>query len=212
MAKFCSECGANTTDLMRQCPRCGAPLMNSSQRGTALVRGAIIAIGTLIIFSTFLGWYNIKICIDSGILDAIAAPVTRTLFSYSGISTTYGITIFSIALAMIVLCVCRSRYLTALAAAGCVVVGIMAIVTPPEVAELMGQEGVQGRNLMENFTGPLQGMSPLSSPKMASWSIIFEVISDYMSVELLHGIKIMLILSCAAFALSIYDIVRARMK
>lgn len=206
MAKFCSECGESTTELMRRCPRCGATLMTSSSGGV-MVRATLMAIGVLIMLSTFLGWYNIRLSIDNGFLDAVCAPISRTLFSYSGISTTYGLLAFGFALALIVFTACHRRYLTALAALGCVVVGFLAVTSLPEVSELMKPANPGGGYLMENFEGPLQGALPLGGLEL-----IGEVITDYLSVGLLQGAKIMLMLSVGALFLSVYDYVRSLMN
>lgn len=208
MAKFCSECGENTTELMRRCPRCGATLMTSSTCGSVLVRGLVIAFGALIICTTFFGWYNIKLSIDGDLIDAIVSPLTRTMFSFSGISTIYGLVTIGLALAMIIFAACRNRYLTALAALLCVVVGVVAIVSPPTVEDVMHIGGSHdGNYLLENFQGVFNGVFPIDELRL-----IGNVVYDYLSVTLLHGVKMMLLFSIAAFCLSTYEIVISRRK
>lgn len=212
MAKFCSECGESTTELMRRCPRCGAELMCGSKRDGMLVRIAIICIGVAIIMSTFLGWYSLRLSIDGGIMDAIVGAMTRLVAGFSGISTTYGLLAFGMALAMIIFAVCRNKILTLVAAIGCVVVGVMALTTPPEVADLWQTTAQDGDKLMDIFDGPMKGLSPMNRPNMVFYSTVCDVITDYISVEVRHGVKIMLILACAAATLSVYDVVRSLVK
>jgi hypothetical protein len=116
------------------------------------------------------------------------------------------------ALAMIIFAICRNRWLTAMAAIGCVVVGVMALVSPPELADLWQKPTTDGAKSMDIFDGPMQGLSPMNSPKLMPLTMIFEVITDYISVEVRHGVKIMLILACAAATLSIYDVARSLIK
>ena len=212
MAKFCSECGESTTELMRRCPKCGAELLCSTKSDGTLTRIAIICIGVAIIMSTFLGWYSLRLSIDGGVMDVIVNSVTPLVAGYSGISTTYGLVIFGMALAMIIFAICRNRWLTAMAAIGCVVVGVMALVSPPELADLWQKPTTDGAKLMDIFDGPMQGLSPMNSPKLMPLTMIFEVITDYITVEVRHGVKIMLILACAAATLSIYDVARSLIK
>ena len=162
--------------------------------------------------STFLGWYSLRLSIDGGVMDVIVNSATRLVAGYSGISTTYGLVIFGMALAMIIFAICRNRWLTAMAAIGCVVVGIMALVSPPELADLWQKPTTDGAKLMDIFDGPMQGLSPMNSPKLMPLTMIFEVITDYITVEVRHGVKIVLILACAAATLSIYDVARSLIK
>lgn len=211
MAKFCSECGESTTELMRRCPRCGATLMQSSNDGGTLVRCGVMLLGLFIAISTFMSWYTIHLSIDGGVVDILVRSVSRFIPGYSGIATTSGIVIFVLAIAMIVGALCRSRYTVFWASLFCVIVAMCTVVNPPSVEDLLGADSVStSHNLMENLDGALKGVSPLGSAKVESMQIYYEVATEYMSVELCHGIKIMLILSCAALALAIYDISRVR--
>lgn len=207
MAKFCSECGESTTELMRRCPRCGAELMCSSKRSGSMVRFAIIGIGVAIIISTFLNWYSLHLRIDGGMLDAVVGSLSRLFSGYSGISTTYGLVAFGMALAMIIFAVCRSKILTVVAAVGCVVVGMLALLSPPELSDLMQTTTSEGDKVMDLFEGPMTGLSPMDTLTTA-----FDVIKSCTAVEVLHGVKIMVILAYAAAALSIYDVARSYVR
>lgn len=211
MAKFCSECGEATTELMRRCPRCGATLMQSSNEGGMLVRCGIMLLGLFIALSTFMSWYSIHLSIDGGVVDIMVRSVSRFIPGYSGISTLNGIIIFVLAIVMIVCAMCRNRYMVFWVSFACVIVAMLSVVNPPSVSTLLDVESVStGHNLMENFDGALKGVSPLGSANIESMQVLFDVARDYMSVELCHGVKIMLILSCAALVLAIYDVSRVR--
>lgn len=210
MAKFCSECGQSTTELMRRCPHCGAPLMCATSQGNSMVRMAITIIGIFTLLSTLLSWYNLHLNIDGGVLDAMAGMVTRIIPGFSGISTTYGITVFALALAMIITTICRQRWLTAITATACAVVGTMALLSPPDAATLCSSNAESSKNMMELFDGPMSAFSPLNSDTMLTYTTLLEVITDYITVEIGHGLKIMLMLVYSAAILSIIDLVQHR--
>lgn len=215
MARFCSECGQNTTDLMRKCPRCAAPLMSDTQDGNPMVRIAIIVIAMFIMLSTLLGWYNIHISIDGGVMDAMVGLATRIIPGFAGISTTYGIVIFALALTMIITTICHRRGLTAIAAIACAVVGTMAIVSPPEVLTLCSNDADSSKQLMDIFDGPMESLSPMNNTAMQPYATIFEVITDYMVVGIGNGLKIMMILIYSSMVLSLIDlraIIKYRLK
>ena len=208
MAKFCSECGTNTTELMRKCPNCGAKLMYSQHSANAMVRTAIIVVAIFTLMSTLLSWYNLRLSIDGGVLDAMAGIVTRIIPGFSGISTTYGITIFALALVMIITTICHKRWLTAIAACTCAVVGTMALLSPPEVVTLCNNNAESGKHLTDLFNGPLSSISPLKSGSLLTYTTILEVVTDYITVEIGNGLKIMLMLVYSAMILSIIDVVQ----
>lgn len=215
MARFCSECGQSTTDLMRKCPRCGAPLMSETQDGNPMVRIAIIITAMFIMLSTLIGWYNLHISIDGGVMDAMVGLATRIIPGFSGISTTYGIVIFALALTMIITTICHRRMLTAVAAVACAVVGTMAIVSPPDVMTLCSNDADSSKQLMEIFDGPMESLSPMNNKAMLPYTTIFEVITDYMVVGIGNGLKIMLILIYSSMVLSLIDlrqVIKYRLK
>jgi hypothetical protein len=181
-----------------------------SSSGGVAMRGVIIAIGVLIILSTFFGWYNVRVSIDGGIIDTITYSISRHLLGSSGIATTYGLVMFGMALMMIISAACGSRYITAVAAVGCAVVGVMSVLCPPEVSVLLHSGSAEGGNLMDNFTGVLSGF--LEGPQIASLRLLWEVAQDYARVELSHGVIVALMLSLAAVAISLLDIVRGWRK
>lgn len=208
MAKFCSECGEPTTELMRRCPRCGATLMACAKDCNAMVRIAIICMSVFIMLSTMFSWYSMHLSIDGGVMDAVVGVLMRIVPGFSGIGTTYGLAIFGLAVAMIIFAVCRNRWLTAVAAVGCVVVGMLALLSPPDIADLWQSGGTEGgRHLNELFEGPMASLSPMNTPEMSTYKRLIGLLPDYITVEVGHGVKVMLILVYATAALSIYDLV-----
>lgn len=210
MAKFCSECGQSTTELMRRCPRCEAPLM-SSNRENSMVRIAIIIIGSFILLSTLLSWYTLSISLDGGVLDTVAGFASRIIPGYSGISTRYGIVIFALSLTMIITAVCKERVLTLIAACACAAVGTMALLSPPDLAMLCsngGDDVASSKQLLSILDGPL---SSIKSGTIQSYTTILEIVMKSIVVEIGSGLKIMLILVYSATILSIIDLVKAIM-
>lgn len=207
MARFCSECGETTTELMRRCPRCEAPLM-SSNRENSMVRIAIIIIGSFILLSTLLSWYTLSISLDGGVLDSVADFATRIIPGYSGISTKYGIVIFALSLTMIITALCKERVLTVIAACACAIVGTKALISPPDLAMLCnngGDDVESSKQLLDIFDGPLSYMSG----KIQSYTTIVKIIMQSVVVEIGSGLKIMLILVYSATILSIIDLVKS---
>ena len=207
MARFCSECGETTTELMRRCPRCEAPLM-SSNRENSMVRIAIIIIGSFILLSTLLSWYTLSISLDGGVLDSVADFATRIIPGYSGISTKYGIVIFALSLTMIITALCKERVLTVIAACACAIVGTKALISPPDLAMLCnngGDDVESSKQLLNIFDGPLSYMSG----KIQSYTTIVKIIMQSVVVEIGSGLKIMLILVYSATILSIIDLVKS---
>lgn len=207
MARFCSECGETTTELMRRCPRCEAPLM-SSNRENSMVRIAIIIIGSFILLSTLLSWYTLSISLDGGVLDSVADFATRIIPGYSGISTKYGIVIFALSLTMIITALCKERVLTVIAACACAIVGTKALISPPDLAMLCnngGDDVESSKQLLNIFDGPLSYMSG----KIQSYTTIVKIIMQSVVVEIGSGLKIMLILVYSVTILSIIDLVKS---
>lgn len=207
MARFCSECGETTTELMRRCPRCEAPLM-CNNRENSMVRIAIIIIGSFILLSTLLSWYTLSISLDGGVLDSVADFATRIIPGYSGISTKYGIVIFALSLTMIITALCKERVLTVIAACACAIVGTKALISPPDLAMLCnngGDDVESSKQLLNIFDGPLSYMSG----KIQSYTTIVKIIMQSVVVEIGSGLKIMLILVYSATILSIIDLVKS---
>lgn len=210
MALFCSECGAGLTERMRRCPRCGADILRAEphKMAASVLPSIIIGMGIALGIGTLLEWYGISLNIDGGGgLDALANTFTRIFPGYSGISTTYGVVCFGMALAMVVCAACRMPRLTFVAAIGCVAVTTIAIIGRPDFMELNSSHVSSGNSVTELLDGPLPLSDIIDVSALRSASDLVEVGASYINIEIGYGLKIALMASVAAAIMALVDII-----
>ncbi|MBQ8492909.1 MAG: zinc ribbon domain-containing protein [Alistipes sp.] len=209
MARFCTECGEALTEPMMRCPRCGSAIVCREGNEASMVRNATILLSTIIVLTTMFAWYSMHLNIDGGgAMDAAANIITRILPGYSGISTVYGRVTFALALVIIVAAVCRRRVVAFVAALGCVVTAIVAMVAMPDFLSLNAVSEGDGATITDMLNGPMGYMTDGGSDSLREVAMAIEVGSSFVVVDICYGLYMMLVASVATTAVTLYDVVR----
>ncbi|MBQ3174128.1 MAG: zinc ribbon domain-containing protein [Alistipes sp.] len=210
MARFCTECGEALTKPMTRCPRCGSAVVSPMGEESSLILKATILLAVVIILSTIFTWYSLHINIDGGgTMDAAANLITRILPGYSGISTTYGLITFALALVIIVASVCRRRVVILGAAIGCVITAIVAMSATPDFLALNAVTEGEGVSLTETLNSPLGQAMMGQSSALQEVAMAIEVGASFVVVDISYGLYMMLIASIATVVIALYDIILA---
>ena len=208
MARFCTECGEALTEPMARCPRCGSAVVSRTSEESTMIRKTTILLAVVIILTTMLAWYSLHLNIDGGgTMDAAANLLTRILPGYSGISTTYGLVTFALALVIIVASVSRRRVVVLAAAVGCFATAIVAMSATPDFLALNDVAAGDSASLTETLNSPLGQAMMGDSSALQQTAMAIEVGASFVVVDISYGLYMMLIASVATVAVALYDII-----
>lgn len=208
MARFCTECGEALTEPMARCTRCGSAVVSRTSEESTMIRKTTILLAVVIILTTMLAWYSLHLNIDGGgTMDAAANLLTRILPGYSGISTTYGLVTFALALVIIVASVSRRRVVVLAAAVGCFATAIVAMSAAPDFLALNDVAAGDSASLTETLNSPLGQAMMGDSSALQQAAMAIEVGASFVVVDISYGLYMMLIASVATVAVALYDII-----